>query len=314
MSVCNIFKPTEGPVFYTFSEYNNDLINNINNNSDVSATPSSFICLNITDTSNLVEKIQNYENAAVTLRDENITGKTGDNYKKYLLGGLLNAIGYTDEPIAKGDIDVFGDDTIDGMKYNEILCYLGPDADATSVATRGSEMLSIDVDGTFKGYEGKELPEGCTSVVSGTYEFPDVEINESSDATSNPEFTFNSVIVMYEISGVEVPMGIYISPTPIQKIVSSTDIYSQGASYVLRIGMRFASTFDGSIYVKDTDITDSTRDVTTLISLLDKMNKTISEFQNMAKKYQEYSRFMNDRITALINSYINRGEWWQYNQ
>ena len=48
MSVCNIYKSQGNkPVFYTFSEYMNDLVVNINNDGMSIAQPSRFLCLNI---------------------------------------------------------------------------------------------------------------------------------------------------------------------------------------------------------------------------------------------------------------------------
>ena len=63
MSVCNIYKsPGEftKPVFYTFSEYMNDLVVNINNDGMSIAQPSRFLCLKLKSTENINVFLQNY--------------------------------------------------------------------------------------------------------------------------------------------------------------------------------------------------------------------------------------------------------------
>ena len=50
MSVCNIYKSQGNkPVFYTFSEYMNDLVVNINNDGMSIARPSRFLCLKLVE-------------------------------------------------------------------------------------------------------------------------------------------------------------------------------------------------------------------------------------------------------------------------
>ena len=124
MSVCNIYKSQGNkPVFYTFSEYMNDLVVNINNDGMSVARPSRFLCVKLNNINNINVFLQNYyEDACCTLRDKNVT-----DYRKYLLGGLIDGLikkGFINESdinnIACEDIDLFGDGTIDGMKYDEI--------------------------------------------------------------------------------------------------------------------------------------------------------------------------------------------------
>ena len=63
MSVCNIYKsPGEftKPVFYTFSEYMNDLVVNINNDGMSIARPSRFLCIKLKDIKNNIENINKF--------------------------------------------------------------------------------------------------------------------------------------------------------------------------------------------------------------------------------------------------------------
>ena len=93
MSVCNIYKSQGNkPVFYTFSEYMNDLVVNINNDGMSIARPSRFLCLKLKSTENINVFLQNYyEDACCTLRDT-IVDTNVENYRKYLLGGLIHGL------------------------------------------------------------------------------------------------------------------------------------------------------------------------------------------------------------------------------
>ena len=93
MSVCNIYKSQGNkPIFYTFSEYMNDLVVNINNDGMSIARPSRFLCLKLKSTENINVFLQNYyEDACCTLRDTSVDTNV-DNYRKYLLGGLIDGL------------------------------------------------------------------------------------------------------------------------------------------------------------------------------------------------------------------------------
>ena len=78
MSVCNIYKSQGNkPVFYTFSEYMNDLVVNINNDGMSIARPSRFLCLSVKlkneEGVGINVFLQNYyEDACCTLRDTSV--------------------------------------------------------------------------------------------------------------------------------------------------------------------------------------------------------------------------------------------------
>lgn len=332
MSICNIYKSQGNkPVFYTFSEYMNDLVVNINNDGMSVAQPSRFLCLSVEleneDGVGINKFLQNYyEDACCTLRDTNVDTNTED-YRKYLLGGLINGLkekGFivadAINNIACGDIDLFGDGTIDGMKYDEIICYLNPST---------SNNYSLSLDESRKKLVNKSSTSGHPQYIAG-YEreadrikdidyvsllnndqFPLCTINNSnSNSANNTSFDFNAVIVLYDITLgkddnnpiVNIPLGIYINPNPIKKYVNNNDIYNQGTSYALRIAMRFATTYDGSIYIEDTNAYDETRDISSLVSVADRLSRTIDQMFEMTRKFNDYAIETRNMITAIRNS------------
>ena len=335
MSVCNIYKSQGNkPVFYTFSEYMNDLVVNINNDGMSVAQPSRFLCLKLNKDKikDINVFLQNYyEDACCTLRDKNVA-----DYRKYLLGGLIDGLikkGFINESdinnIACEDIDLFGDGTIDGMKYDEIICYLNP-------STSNNRSLILDEDDTVNigkiitienpyiaGYSRPDdRIEGIDyiSQLTGSDKFPLCTISDpNSNSANKPSFEFNAVIVLYDITlGKDdnspiknIPLGIYINPNPITKYINDNNIYNQGTSYALRIAMRFATTYDGNIYVEDTNAYDETRDISSLVSVADRLSKTIDQMFEMTRKFNESTETTRDMLTAIRNS-SSMSKWKTY--
>lgn len=342
MSVCNIYKSQGNkPVFYTFSEYMNDLVVNINNDGMSIARPSRFLCIKLKSIENINKFLQNYyEDACCTLRDTNV-----ENYRKYLLGGLIHGLkekGFIDETainnIACEDIDLFGDGTIDGMKYDEIICYLNP-------SISNNRSLNLDMDDVkiidkistpgnpqyIAGYDREaDRIEGINYVSQlnelddeGNFNSPRFPLCTISDPNSNSanitSFEFNAIIVLYDITlgkddndPIEnIPLGIYINPNTITKYVNNNDIYNQGTSYALRIAMRFATTYDGSIYIEDTNAYDETRDISSLVSIADRLSRTIDQMFEMTRKFNDYTNATRDMLTSIRNS-ASTSNWKSY--
>ena len=352
MSVCNIYKSQGNkPVFYTFSEYMNDLVVNINNDGMSIARPSRFLCIKLKSIENINKFLQNYyEDACCTLRDTNV-----ENYRKYLLGGLIRGLynkGFIDDTshnvrvvhdpvneefikeidinnIACEDIDLFGDGTIDGMKYDEILCYLNPST---------SNNRSLNLDEADARIINKSSTPGNPQYIAGygrpadriegidyvsqlnNDKFPLCTIgNPNSNSANVTSFEFNAVIVLYDITlgkddnnPIEnIPLGIYINPNTITKYVNNNDIYNQGTSYALRIAMRFATTYDGSIYINDTNAYDETRDISSLVSVADRLSKTIDQMFEMTRKFNDYTNATRDMLTSIKNS-ASTSSWKSY--
>ena len=346
MSVCNIYKSQGNkPVFYTFSEYMNDLVVNINNDGMSIARPSRFLCLKLDEEkiNDINVFLQNYyEDACCTLRDTSVDTNV-DNYRKYLLGGLIHGLvnkGFIDKTvhgtdktainnIACEDIDLFGDGTIDGMKYDEILCYLNP-------STSNNRSLNLDeadvriinkssTSGNPQYIAGYGRPadriEGIDYVSQlNNDKFPLCTIgNPNSNSANVTSFEFNAVIVLYDITlgkddndPIEnIPLGIYINPNTITKYVNNNDIYNQGTSYALRIAMRFATTYDGSIYIEDTNAYDETRDISSLVSVADRLSRTIDQMFEMTRRFNDYTNATRDMLTSIKNS-ASTSSWKSY--
>ena len=329
MSVCNIYKSQGNkPVFYSFSEYMNDLVVNINNDGMSVARPSRFLCVKLVEDKikDINIFLQNYyEDACCTLRDTKDTN--AEDYRKYLLGGLIDGLikkGFINESdinnIVCEDIDLFGDGTIDGMKYDEILCYLNP-------STSNNYSLNLDKD-DIKIIDKISTPENPQYIAGYSREadriegidyvsllnndkFPLCTISDPNSGSANiTSFEFNAIIVLYDVtlgkednSPIEnIPLGIYINPNTITKYVNNNDIYNQGTSYALRIAMRFATTYDGSIYINDTNAYDETRDISSLVSVADRLSKTIDQMFEMTRKFNKYFEETRGMITAIRNS------------
>lgn len=357
MSVCNIYKSQDNkPVFYTFSEYMNDLVVNINNDGMSIARPSRFLCLSVKleneDGVGINKFLQNYyEDACCTLRDTKDTN--AEDYRKYLLGGLIDGLvskrfidtsahnvhklvnddGSIKEidinNIACEDIDLFGDGTIDGMKYDEIICYLNP-----STSNNHSLILDMDKARTIDKISTPENPKYITGYdreadriegidyvsLLNKDKFPLCTISDPNSGSANiTSFEFNAIIVLYDVilgkednSPIEnIPLGIYINPNTITKYVNNNDIYNQGTSYALRIAMRFATTYDGSIYIEDTNTYDETRDISSLVSVADRLSKTIDQMFEMTRKFNDYTNATRDILTAIRNS-ASTSNWKSY--
>ena len=333
MSVCNIYKSQGNkPVFYTFSEYMNDLVVNINNDGMSIARPSRFLCIKLKSIENINKFLQNYyEDACCTLRDTNV-----ENYRKYLLGGLIRGLkekGFIDATainnIACEDIDLFGDGTIDGMKYDEILCYLNPStSNNRSLNLDEADVRIINKSSTpdnpqyIAGYGRPADRIAGIDYVSqlNNDKFPLCTIGDpNSNSANEPSFEFNAIIVLYDVtlgkednSPIEnIPLGIYINPNTITKYVNNNVIYNQGTSYALRIAMRFATTYDGSIYIEDTNAYDETRDISSLVSVADRLSKTIDQMFEMTRKFNDYTNATRDMLTSIRNS-ASASSWKSY--
>lgn len=311
MSVCNLFRAmeeNEKSIFYTFSEYTNDLADAVNNESDI--RPSGFMCLNLDSSkfNNLTNDLQNYyENLQCRERTESFSNTDGDiyKYKGYLLGGLLEVLQGSEgdsylasEHTYRGNIDIVGSDIKDGMKYHEIICYLDPTSrlNETLVFDDSDKITVSNNDEFLQGYYGDE---GRKTAWIGTTSFK--KYNPSRYVSSD-NFTFNAIVVLYSYNGiVDIPLGIYLTKDPVTKVVSSSDIYDQGTSYALRICMRFASTADSSASLPS-NVTASTEDYTAAIvrdlQLIDRMNLTIDRFNEMTVKFNDYFNSTQQLVRA----------------
>ena len=153
MAVCNLFKTlgtgsNDGQgIFFTFSQYAEDLTKQQTLGEHYRVSPSKFACLNLT-TDNAVELpeiLQRlYENKVSYFRaitnDDEYQWKLFD--ASILLWNALDSQGkltesgsgdtkYFEELKYIGDIDIYSNEVINGTNYSEIYCLVPPDAAAT---------------------------------------------------------------------------------------------------------------------------------------------------------------------------------------
>ena len=322
MSVCNLFRAmgeSEKSIFYTFSEYTNDLADAVNHESDI--RPSGFMCLNLDSSmfNDLTSDLQNYyENLQCRERTESLSDTNGDiyRYKNYLLGGLLEMLKgneddsyLTSRNVYRGNIDIVGSDIKDGMKYHEFICYLEPTSKLNeTIVFDDADKITVSNDDVYlQGYHGDD---SRNTAWTGTTSFK--KYNPSRYVGSD-NFTFNAVIVLYSYNGIDnIPLGIYLTKDPVTKVVSSSDIYDQGTSYALRICMRFASTADSSASLPN-NVTTSTEDYTAAIvrdlQLIDRMNLTIDRFNEMSVKFNDYFNSTQQLVRAYNEASRNVITW-----
>jgi len=320
MSVCNIFKSLPGSesVFYTFSEYTNDLPLAKSTN-DVQINPTGFICLDLDlDAAAIKDELQNYfENLCCCERDDSLDSTENDKrkYKNYLLGGLLKRL-VSKEFISNYDnvmykkIDIFSDGTYDGMNYDEIVCYLEPnDTNNFSISFSTTDVCEFkNINQYLKGYQGNDT---YKTAYIGTENFPKATITNST-GTGESEVVFNTIIVLYELKignivYANIPLGVYInniSEGSITKYTKSSTIYDQGTSYALRICMRYANTIDGSKIVSAAEVSLDNSD-TQIVPLIESFNRSMIKMDNLVAKINEYSEKCNDVINAYISNYGN---------
>lgn len=322
MSVCNLFRAmeeNEKSIFYTFSEYTNDLADAVNHESDI--RPSGFMCLSLDSSkfNDLTSDLQNYyENLQCRERTESLSDTSGDiyKYKGYLFGGLLEMLKgnevdsyLTSRNVYRGNIDIVGSDIKDGMKYHEIICYLEPTSKLNeSIAFDVDDKITVSNDDEFlQGYHGNDSHK---TAWTGTTSFKKYKPNTY---VSSDNFTFNAIIVLYRYNDIDnIPLGIYLTKDPVTKVVSSSDIYDQGTSYALRICMRFASTADSSALLPN-NVSTSTEDYTAAIvrdlQLIDRMNLTIDRFNEMSVKFNDYFNSTQQLVRAYNEASRNVIAW-----
>ena len=215
--------------FYTFSEYNNEVASRLIYNTN--STEFSFLCCTLSDYTDLVKKLEHYENITCNLRSKG--------YDEYYTGALIQTLGIETESkfFCKKDISIFRDEEIDGINYAEMVCYLEPSDNFNSIIEKSDEFISYNPDNTnLCGYDEEDT-------ITSTPEIYKYNIAETTPGSTADYNEFNSIIVFFKRDNIDIPLGIYILPAdaePIKKYTSAEDAYGQGTSYSLKISMRFA--------------------------------------------------------------------------
>ena len=271
--------------FYTFSEYNNEVASRLIYNTN--STEFSFLCCTLSNYTDLVKKLEHYENITCNLRSKG--------YDEYYTGALIQTLELEIEGkfFCKKDISIFRDEEIDGVNYAEMVCYLEPNDNFNSIIEKSDEFISYNPDNTnLCGYDEED-----TVSTPEIYKYNITETTPGSTADYNE---FNSIIVFFKRDNIDIPLGIYILPAdaePIKKYTSAEDAYGQGTSYSLKISMRFASSKLCSTVIPDSTVGDEV----SFLSVLDKMNIAIDKMMEMTSKFNDFSNTYKEKID-LLNS------------
>lgn len=290
MGKCNLLKPlsSNNGNFFMFSQYSEDLTIEYTQKDTARVVPSKFISLNLNtnglNDNTISEIFQNYyENHCCYWR-----GKEG--YEKSYSWELLlqtlenfNMISVQNgtSPNIKyiGNINIYSNQEVDGMSYNEIYCYIPNDAKEQCWTLIQNTLSTIEGDGIpdyIQGFNVNDLQDSSTdkyynglSLTTTKLRIPDtnnyiknfqlhnnhlLDFNNHID-TDSEQFEINTIIVLYDIKNGDkivhsnLPMGIYFTGkinngvinNPITKYVSNAEIYDQGTSYGLRICTRYLS-------------------------------------------------------------------------
>lgn len=210
----------------------------------------------------------------------------------------------------RGDINLHSYTEEDCIGYNEVYCYIPGDAPDRRYGVKiNSDVLSLSYDrDLIMGFKEEDQDfEGILDLFVGEgYEYPYSEVisffdeNESdleSYKTEAKKFTFNTIVVLYDIvteDGVlfkDIPLGMYLTGKAdeegnipvVTKYVSNSDIYGAGTSYGLRISTKFNVT-PNATYIKE--ILVNNEDYT-------------SEFIRTLSSFSESQKKMNDILSTV---------------
>ena len=210
----------------------------------------------------------------------------------------------------RGDINLHSYTEEDCIGYNEVYCYIPGDAPDRRYGVKlNSDVLSLSYDrDLIMGFKEEDQNfEGILDLTVGEgYEYSYSEVisffdeNESdleSYKTEAKKFTFNTIVVLYDIvteDGVlfkDIPLGMYLTGKAddkgnipvITKYVSNSDIYGAGTSYGLRISTKFNVT-PNATYIKE--ILVNNEDYT-------------SEFIRTLSSFSESQKKMNDILSSV---------------
>ena len=293
MGKCNLLKPlsSNNGNFFMFSQYSEDLTIEYTQKDTARVVPSKFIALNLNtnglNDNTISEIFQNYyENHCCYWRGQKQINFPKSASLELLLQTLENfnmiSVEGGTSPNIKyiGDINIYSNQEVDGMSYNEIYCYIPNDAKEqcwTLIQNPFSIIVGDDIPNYIQGFDENDLQDSSTDkyyngltlnpyksrIPNSIETINNFQLynNHLIDFSNNPsdvnseQFEINTIIVLYDIKNGDkivhsnLPMGIYFTGkinngvinNPITKYVSNAEIYDQGTSYGLRICTRYLS-------------------------------------------------------------------------
>ena len=141
---------------------------------------------------------------------------------------------------------------------------------------------------------------------------------------NNDEYNFNAVIVFYDVLYSEPgedprylykgrPMGIYLSGAvnenadgllnTFTKFISNNDAYGQGASFGLRILMRYTPTSNSSTYTME--VSDNGHDYETITEAMGSISDAIVDINRIYKDQHMMHQTLKDHLSEFRNRRIN---------
>lgn len=198
------------------------------------------------------------------------------------------------------DITYQDDDPV----VNRAITYHEPNSNIGYYYRIGGDFPELD-------FKGKIDPEDFTPVPR----HPDPH---------NDEYNFNAVIVFYDVLYSEPgedprylykgrPMGIYLSGAvndnadgllnTFTKFISNNDAYGQGASFGLRILMRYTPTSNSSTYAME--VSDNGHDYKTITEAMGSISDAIVDINRIYKDQHMMHQTLKDHLSEFRNRRIN---------
>ena len=356
MAVCNLFKEIDKETgsFLTFSQYTEDLTKFFTQPDTYHVIPSKFVAINI-DYKDMNNKsfptmLQNwFENGCAFLRKE-LPSWNPDMSKNLFWNALYesNLINENSGDIVYvGDINLESYDVHDGMGYSEIYCHIPNDAQKINLEKNISTKFTTKIynNDIIQGWDSNDYNEenmldfgnGGTKYKVKNFQYVyDIErINFINQTKSYEDFTFNTIVVLYDIKDSKqgtiysnIPMGIYLTgliqedgtvSNIITKYCSSTDIYGSGTSYGLRICSRFSALPNSSgVKVVTTNYDNNYAEFSKVLSemslTISKMNEVVSNIHGNQQNIKEtLANIKNNRTNVPYIKEINGKDYWFIN-
>ena len=383
MAICNTFKTLtkKTGTFLTFSQYMDDLTAWQTKTKFHKVVPSKFIAIDCQSTNYnnraLPKLFQDYfENACACFKNQ----LQGDNsfvsddidsmainnrnwvpeYSKILFWNTMfdSGIVSLDNDIIKGiqyvgDINLQSHNTVDGMGYSEIYCYIPNEASLNEYRVNINDFQTpLVLERSFMQYiegfsenelDGFELLEknalnnqdsNITYKLDKDYTFSWEDTSLLTTKKYDESFNINMIVVLYDIwndndkiaSGI--PLGIYITgllqggviQNSITKYVSNGDIYNSGTSYGLRICSRYVATPNQDNYIvkevtcEDNNYGELHKVLSQLSISQNKMDEVINKTYNNEQNYKNLlAIFKNSRTNVPYIKIINNESCWFVN-
>lgn len=313
-------KKDSNGTFFMFSQYSEDLIKSISDNG-IKIVPNKFYCINITDINEtnktLPELFQNYyENSLTLFRLKN--ANYDPNQSLYFLWKTIDKLNLTYNINYSSTIDIVSYNEVNGIGYNEIGCYIQPNANRQSFDKINNkiptQIFDYDYDTNFI-YGWKNEPATDLSFrpifdKDTSYIYGNGFIPQYKNLTDDKSFDFNMILLTYTLSSgektYEAPLGIYITgdiennsiTNTVTKWVQNAEIYNQGSSYNLKICTKIILT-PGNEQISSIEVNNNEALYSRII---DRMYESMEKMDDIADSTNEHINNINEHITLIQNS------------